>query len=64
MGLLLGFVVSALVIVAADMLDSVVRSEEYLMQMYELPILGLVPDLRSPESGSDYGTNADRRQKT
>ena len=62
-GFLLGFVLSALVIIAADMLDSVVRNEEYLIQTYELPILGLVPDLRSPGSGSNYGTGSDRRQK-
>ena len=62
-GFLLGFLISALAIVAADMLDSVVRNEEYLMQTYELPILGLVPDLRTTESGSDYGKSSDRGQK-
>lgn len=62
-GFLLGFLISALVIVAADMLDSVVRNEEYLMQTYELPVLGLVPDLRAPESGSDYGTNSSRKKE-
>lgn len=63
-GLLMGLVLSSLVIVAADMLDSVVRNEEYLMQTYDLPILGLVPDLRTQENGGEYGSkNPERRQK-
>ncbi len=52
--MMIGAVIAALVIVAVDMMDGTVRSEEYILQNYEYPILAKIPDLTSTDSKS-YG---------
>lgn len=44
-GLLLGFVLSALVLVIIAMLDDTVHDEEYVLRTYDYPILAKVPNL-------------------
>lgn len=44
-GLVIGFVLSAGFIVLRDLMDNVIRDEEYLMQSFDTPILAMIPDL-------------------
>ena len=57
-GLLLGFILSSLIVILTDLFDDVIRNDDYLTQTYDVPILGVIPDLtsRSDErSGYGYG---------
>lgn len=53
-GMLVGAVVSILVLIVIDMLDDTIRSEEYILQNYDYPILAKIPDLNGSDSKS-YG---------
>lgn len=44
-GVLLGAVISALGVLVAAMLDTRVKSEEDLQKQYEIPVLGVIPDI-------------------
>lgn len=53
MGFLVGFVLSAAVIIVIDLMDTSINSEEYLARMYpEVPLLAVIPDT---ESSGGYG---------
>lgn len=43
-GMILGFVLSCAVIIIIDLMDTTVRSEDYLSQKYGIPVLAVVPD--------------------
>lgn len=54
-GFLLGCMCMIIVVVARDMMDTSIKSEEYLVQAYEdLPLLAVIPDAENPKSGSGY----------
>ncbi len=53
-GMLVGAVLSVLVLIVIDMLDDTIRSEEYILQNYDFPILAKIPDLENSDSKS-YG---------
>ncbi len=46
-GLVIGFVLSAGLIVVLDLADDVIREEDYLLQNYNTPILAMIPNLNS-----------------
>lgn len=53
MGFLIGFVLSAAVVVVIDLLDESISSEEYLARVYpEVPLLAVIPD---SEGSGGYG---------
>ncbi len=56
-GALLGFVLAAGVIVVMELMDNLIKDEEYLLQTYKLPVLAAVPDLDVDTSsyGGYYG---------
>lgn len=43
-GAVLGFILAAGVIVVMELMDNLVKDEEYLLQTYKLPVLAAVPD--------------------
>lgn len=55
LGLVAGFILSCGVIILLELLDEQIRSEEYLTQTYDLPVLAAVPDLFKQSGGSKYG---------
>jgi len=57
-GMLLGLVISAVIIILIDLLDTTVRSEDYLKQKYDIPVLAVIPDVHIAKKngyGSGYG---------
>lgn len=52
LGMILGFVVSCGVIVLIQLFDTTIRSEDYLIQNYDLPLLAVIPELLPKRSGS------------
>lgn len=51
LGGLIGFVLSAIVIIVADMLDTTINSEDYLNQVYsKLPLLAVIPGAENPKT--------------
>ncbi len=60
-GILVGLVASCGVIIVMDLLDTTVRSEDYLNQKYDIPVLAVVPDANAFHKGSyyykSYGSN-------
>lgn len=51
-GALIGFALSALIVIVADLMDTTIKSEEYLTQVYdELPLLAVIPGTESSKSG-------------
>ena len=46
-GLVIGFIISAGIIIVLDLLDDVIHDEEYLMQTYDVPILAMIPNLEN-----------------
>lgn len=58
-GAVLGFILAAGVIVVMELMDNLVKDEEYLLQTYKLPVLAAVPGLDADTSsyGGYYGKN-------
>lgn len=54
LGLLFGVVVSCFAIVIFELSDTTIRSEEYLMQNYDFPVLAVIPELAAHKGGK-YG---------
>ena len=54
-GALLGFIISAGVIIVMELMDNLIKDEEYLLQTYKLPVLAAVPDLDAETSSSNGG---------
>jgi len=60
-GMLSGLVLSCAAIIIFDLMDTTVRSEEYLAQKYsDIPILAVVPNISSSKKHS-YGYYGDGR---
>ena len=54
-GFLLGAMAMVVVVIALDLMDTTIRSEEYLTQAYEeLPLLAVIPDAENPRNGNGY----------
>lgn len=53
-GMLIGALLSALIIVILDMADDVIRDEDYLLQTYDVPILAQIPDLADHAGKKSY----------
>jgi len=66
-GLILGFVLSCGTIILLDLMDTTVRSEDYLYQKYsDIPMLAVVPDAHDTHRGSYshyYKESADAAKK-
>lgn len=52
-GVMVGAILSAALIIVQDLLNNTVRDEEYLKQRYSIPILAVIPEAYS-SSGSKY----------
>ena len=65
-GLVLGFLVSCLAVILTDVFDDIIRDDDYLTQTYNVPVLGIIPDLsvqNTDKAGYGYGYgNRVRRQ--
>lgn len=53
-GMIIGLVLSAGMIIIIDLMDTTVRDEDYLNQKYDIPVLAVVPDAYIHKKGS-YG---------
>lgn len=61
-GLLLGLVLSAGVVVLKTILDTTIRKEEDIIQTTQYPILAAVPDMEAPGKGnSNYSYDRDKK---
>lgn len=60
---LLGLVVCCGVVLLVDMMDDIIRDEEYLTQNYNLPILGSIPDLMSRQDEQSIYGNAEEGKR-
>lgn len=54
LGLLLGIVVMCLIITVQEMTDTLIHSEDYLLETYGLPVLAVVPDLTNAKTTGYY----------
>ena len=54
MGMIIGIVLAAAVIVVLELLDDRVRDEQYLIQNYNLPVLASIPDFTMGTKGTYY----------
>lgn len=61
-GAVLGFIAAAGVIVVMELMDNLVKGEDYLIQTYKLPVLAAVPDLDA--DASHYGGYYGKSQKS
>lgn len=62
-GMLVGAIISVLVLIVVDMRDETIRSEEYILQNYDYPILAKIPDLANTDSKS-YGYYQSKKHHT
>lgn len=54
-GAMIGVLVTAIAVVAGDLLDTSINSEEFLAEAYEdIPLLAVIPDAENPKTGSGY----------
>lgn len=53
-GLLIGFVIMCLIITIQEMTDTLIHSEDYLFETYDLPVLAVVPDLVNNKNDGYY----------
>ena len=63
-GALIGLVVSCGVVLLVDMLDDIIRDEDYLLQRFELPVLGTIPDLLSRHDAANAYTGGYETKKS
>jgi Capsular polysaccharide biosynthesis protein len=50
-GVLIGLVLSAIVVILLEMVDTAVRSEEDLTEIFDIPVLGVIPRLMENDNG-------------
>jgi len=60
-GALAGMVLSIAAIIAIGTLDDIVRSEDYLLQTYGIPVLAAIPDMNNQKSGAGYGEYCEKQ---
>lgn len=54
-GALVGVIATMIAVVARDMMDTSISSEEFLTETYEdIPLLAVIPDAENPKSGNSY----------
>ncbi len=53
-GFLIGFAIMCLIITIQETTDTLIHSEDYLLETYDLPVLAVVPDLVASKSGGYY----------
>ena len=63
LGFILGFALTAAIIIIRQVIDNTIRSEADVKQVCDLPILAAVPDMIVPEKGSYYGYSDDGQKK-
>lgn len=56
-GMLIGIAVACIIIIAKVATDTLIHSEDYLLQTYQLPVLTVVPDLLKTGSSGYYAKN-------
>jgi len=68
MGALVGLLFSCGVVVVRELLDEQIRSEDELLQSYNLPVLAAIPDVLASQTrksyGSYYAKAAEREKET
>lgn len=62
-GLLIGFALSCAVVTIQEMTDTLIHSEDYLLETYELPVLAVVPDLVNSKSGGYYSYGSTNKKE-
>ncbi|MBD5133148.1 MAG: hypothetical protein HDT38_01560 [Clostridiales bacterium] len=65
-GAMVGLLFSAGIVVIRELLDDQIRGEEELLQGYGLPVLAVIPDLLTTQTGKGYGSYyaaAERKDK-
>lgn len=55
LGLIMGLFLSCGAIILMEILDEHIQTEEDLQQIYDLPVLAVIPDLMKSGEGSKYG---------
>ena len=54
-GAVAGILVTVIIVVAAELMDTSINSEEFLTDTYEdIPLLAVIPDAENPKSSSSY----------
>jgi capsular polysaccharide biosynthesis protein len=61
-GLVLGVLLSAIVLIVFALMDDTIHDEEYVLRNYDYPILGKVPDLLNTGNKS-YGYYSQKHQR-
>ena len=66
LGALLGFVIASAVVIVRELMDDEIRSSEYLLETYDIPVLAVIPDLldQNPQGAYGCGDYAGKRGKT
>lgn len=65
-GMLIGFVASAGIIILLDLLDNTVHDENYLLDTYDIPMLASVPNMNSKKTNGyyrEYGAKSKKPNK-
>ena len=62
-GLMLGVLISAIILVVMALMDDTIHDEEYILRTYDYPILGKVPNLLNSGNKS-YSYYAQNQRKT
>ena len=62
-GLILGVLIAVIIIIISAVIDDTIHDEEYILQTYDYPILGKIPDLLNI-SNKSYGYYSQKRQKS
>lgn len=63
LGFLMGFVLSAGIIILRLIFDVTIRSEDDISQLANYPILAAVPDMNAPSKGGYYYANGQKKRK-
>ena len=61
-GLVLGILISAIVLIVIALMDDTIHDEEYVLKTYDYPILGKVPDLLNTGNKS-YGYYSQKHKR-
>lgn len=56
-GMLIGIAVACIIVISKVATDTLIHSEDYLLQTYQLPVLTVVPDLLKSGSSGYYAKN-------
>lgn len=60
-GMIIGMAIACLIIIMLELTDTLIHSEDYLNETYDIPVLAVIPDLLASSESSNYYSGYEKK---